>query len=152
MKNIWSVLCTRSVIDQRTNSLSLYDCVDEMTIGFTNPEDIKTEVKNIPANFDLVSLWHDDDAKKERNFKYQVEIVDPKNKKIGELVYEAKFEKTKKRLRTITQINGLSITVEGEYVFKTKYKSGEKFVLVSEIPVDVRFVLNIQSGASGVKK
>lgn len=145
MKNIWSILCSRALIDQRTNAMSLIDCVDEITINFRTPEEMQAPDKNIPIAFEIVSLWHNDSEKdKERLLPYLLEIYDPKGEKIGEFKNEAKFEAGKTRLRTITGINGLKLTVEGKYLFQVKQNVEGKDILVVEIPIDVRFLLNIK--------
>lgn len=144
MKNVWSILCSKAVIDQMSNSLSLHDCIEEFTVSFNNPEDIKKELKQIPVSFDIVSLWHDEDINNERKVSYVSEIIDPRGEKLDGFTVEANFEKGKKRLRTIAQIRGLKMTVEGTYLFKIKLKSEKKIIQVSETPIDIKFVLNIR--------
>ena len=145
MTNIWSALCARSLIDQRTNALSLIDCLDEITVNFATPEEMNAPSKNIPIIFEMVSLWHDDvNRSQERVLPYTIEIYDPKGDKINEFKNEAKFEAGKSRLRTITGINGLKLTTEGKYLFQVRQDGEAKGKLVSTIPVDVKFLLNIK--------
>ena len=145
MINIWSALCARALIDQRTNALSLIDCLDEITVNFATPEEMNASSKNIPITFELVSLWHDDvNRAQERVLPYMIEIYDPKGDKINEFKNEAKFEAGKSRLRTITGINGLKLTTEGKYLFKVKQGADQAAPLVATIPVDVKFLLNIK--------
>lgn len=143
MKNIWSVIFNRAVVDENTNSISLFDCVEEITVNFSKPEDVSVPQKNIPINFTIISLWSDNDISKDRKFEYLLEIIDPQGKKINEFSNFPVIEKGKKRLRTIVQMNGMGITSEGEYTLVVKYKKDiEKFVVASKIPVDIKFVLN----------
>ncbi len=143
MKNIWSVIFNRAVVDNNTNSISLFDGVEEITINFSKPEDISIPQKNIPINFTIISLWSDEDISKSRKFEYLIEILDPQNKKISEFSNIQIFEIGKKRLRTIVQINGMTVTSEGEYTIIVKYKKdSEKFIVASKIPLDIKFVLN----------
>lgn len=144
MKNIWSILCTRSLIDQRTNALSLIDCVDELTITFSKLEEMSAVNKNIPISLEVVSLWHDEKKETERILTYIIEIVDPHGQKVGEFRNEARFEVGKTRLRAITGINGLKLIGEGKYFFRVLIPEGETIKLISEIPVDVRFLLNLK--------
>lgn len=143
MKNIWSVIFNRAVVDENTNSISLFDCVEEITVNFSKPEDVSVPQKNIPINFTIISLWSDNDISKDRKFEYLLEIIDPQGKKINEFSNFPVIEKGKKRLRTIVQMNGMGITSEGEYTLVVKYKKdSEKFVVASKIPLDIKFVLN----------
>ncbi|MFA5360258.1 MAG: hypothetical protein WC349_04875 [Patescibacteria group bacterium] len=143
MKNIWSVIFTRAIVDGSTNSLILLDCVEEVTVNFVNAEDINKSKKNIPINFAIVSLWGDKDISKNRKFDHLIELIDPQGKKINEFLNTPIFEEGKKRLRTIVQMDGMGITSEGEYIIVVKYKmDSDKFIIASRIPVDIKFVLN----------
>jgi len=143
MKNIWSVIFNRAVVDENTNSISLFDSVEEITVNFSKPEDISAPQKNIPVNITIISLWSDNNISKDRKFEYILEIVDPQNKKINEFSNSPIIEKGKKRLRTIVQMNGMKVTSEGEYTIVIKYKfESDKFVIASKIPLDIKFILN----------
>ena len=143
MKNIWSVIFNRAVVDENTNSISLFDCVEEITVNFSKPEDVSASQKNISINFTIISLWSDNDISRDRKFEYLLEVIDPQDKKINEFINFPVIEKGKKRLRTIVQMNGMGITSEGEYTLVIKYKKdSEKFVIASKIPLDIKFVLN----------
>ena len=143
MKNIWSVIFNRAVVDSNTNSISLFDCVEEIIVNFSTPEDVSAPKKNIPVNFAVISLWSDLNAGAERKFEYFLEIIDPQNKIISEFSNFPVFEKGKKRLRTIVQMNGMPATVEGEYTVVVKYRADDgKIVVASKIPLDVKFVLS----------
>jgi len=145
MKNLWSILCSKSVVDSSSNQLSLFDCIDEITINFSNAEDIKKPMKNIPINFEIVSLWLDENIFQVRKFDYAIDIIDPEGKMLKEITKEAVIEKNKKRLRTIMRISGMAVTTEGIYIFKIKYKEAKNdFITVSEIPVDIKFIFNIK--------
>lgn len=142
MRNIWSAIFNKAVVDSNSNSLSLFDAVEEVTINFSNPEDVSKPKKNIPINFSIVSLWHDKDVAGVREFDYLVEMIDPNGQKLNEFKNRPKFEAGKKRLRTIVQINGMLATVEGEYKIVIKYKDrSDNYEIASEIPLDVRFIL-----------
>jgi len=144
MKNIWSIICSRAVVDSNTNTLSLFDCVDEAIVGFPSVEEMTKPKKNIPASFTIASLWVNEDSSKEKKFNQLIEIYDPNNKKIGDFSNDQVFEKNKKRLRTLLNFNGMEITDEGQYTIVVKYKEvGEKYLVVSELPLDIKFTINL---------
>lgn len=148
MKNIWSVLCGKAVVDQMSNSLSIQDVIDEVTISFAKPEDMQIETKNIPVSMMVVNLWYDENTQEERTLDYVIEVYDPKNEKMGEFPISAKFDAKRKRLRTIANINGLKLTTEGLYSFRTSFKDQKGNLLqVAEIPIDIKFVLNMRKDA-----
>ena len=149
MKNIWSVLCSRAIIDQRSNSLSLFNCLDELTITFPSPEAMAIDNKNVPLVFEVVSLWHDEESKEtDRILSYVIEIYDPQGVKLGEFKNQAKFEAGKTRLRAITGINGMKLSTEGQYVFKIYEQVVDELRLEAEIPLNVRFLVSLPNANS----
>jgi len=144
MKNIWSLICSKAIIDSNSNSLSLFDCIEEVVVGFPNMEEMNKPIKNIPLIFSIVSLWVNDDTIERQEFNQIIEFFDSENKKIKEFSNIPIFEKDKKRLRTITQINGIGLTKEGKYMIIVKYKkiNDKNYITASEIPLDIKFVLN----------
>ena len=144
MKNIWSLLCTRALIDQRTNGLSLIDAIDELTVTFNTAEEMSAPTKNIPVSFEFVSLWHDEAKETERKLPYTIVIKSPQGEVVGEFKNEARFEAGKTRLRTLTSINGLKLTVEGKYLFQVSQTDSDKEQIVAEVPIDVRFLINLK--------
>ncbi|MDA3802881.1 MAG: hypothetical protein PF488_03220 [Patescibacteria group bacterium] len=144
MKNIWSAIFNRAIIDRKTGSLSLIDSMEEVTVNFSKPEELNLEKKNIPVKFTIIGLWADDNINKKREFDYMVEILDPQNQKISEFNNSPAFEEGKKRLRTIVDVNGMGVTTEGDYnvVVKFKQKDESEYKIVSEIPLTIKFLLN----------
>jgi len=144
MKNIWSALFNRAIIDKRTGSLSLIDSIEEITVNFSNPEELSRDKKNIPIRFTIIGLWSDENISKKREFEYLVEILDPNGVKISEFKNNPVFEEGKKRLRTIVDVNGMGLTSEGDYQVVVKYKNNSEndYQVVSQIPLSVKFILN----------
>lgn len=142
MKNIWSVIFNRAVVDSNSNSISLFDGVDEITVNFSSLEEMQKSTKNIPIHFTVVSLWKDDDISRARRFDCVIELLDPNNKKIAEFTNSPIFDQGKKKLRTITEMNGMTVTEEGEYNLVVKYKENDgKFITAAKLPIDVKFLL-----------
>ncbi len=144
MKNIWSALFNRAIIDKRTGSLSLIDSIEEITVNFSNPEELSRDKKNIPIRFTIIGLWSDENISEKREFEYLVEILDPNGVKISEFKNNPVFEEGKKRLRTIVDVNGMGVTTEGDYQVIVKYKNNleNDYQIVSQIPLSVKFILN----------
>ena len=139
MKNIWSVVCEKSIIDRDTNSITLFNSLEELDINYSGEGKIKkTKIKNIPISFEIASLWFDENIKNDRKFEIVLEILDPNNKIINKSVQECVIEKGKKRLRIIAKLNGFSIVGSGLYKIIVKYKYGQTIKTASEIPLDVK--------------
>ena len=84
-----------------SNSLSLHDVVDELTISFVEPEDMNKATKNVPASFSAVNMWYDEDIKEERKLDYVIEIHDPKGDKVGELLFQLSLKPIRKDLEQL---------------------------------------------------
>ena len=134
MKHIWSVLCLQSIVDTDTNSLTLYDCPDELHVGLTREKVKEGEKIIIPANFELVHLLIDKNIDKDRKFEIKIELYDPKDEKIGSIPGGFVFPKGKSRFRARMKIQGIPITSDGTYVFKVKIEGK----IVAEIPLDIK--------------
>lgn len=139
MKNIWSVICKNSIIDQDTNSLSLLESLDEIIISYKDPIDVNIlKVAQIP--FHIVSFWFDENIKKDRAFTLLIEIIDPSGKKLKDFKQDCVLPANRKRLRVVTKINGFGFTSEGIYKISVKYKENKgQYKTVSVMPVEVNF-------------
>jgi hypothetical protein len=138
MKNILSVLCLRSIIDQETNNISLIDCLEQLNIQI-NEGDKNIKDKVFPIAFDFVSIFIDENVKEERRFDFILETVDGKGEKLGEIKGQIIMKEGIKRMRHRIKMQGLKVADSGTYVFKIKYKKTgeEKFKELAEIPLDV---------------
>jgi hypothetical protein len=137
MKNIWSIICEKSSVDSQTNLLSLFSCIEEVKLEIDKTKMPKGDKIVIPASFQLVSFWAIEDSTKENSTEIKVEFVDPKGKVLNEFKSILKAKKGIKRMRNITNIQGVPITESGRYYYKVSQKKGNKFKVVSELPFDI---------------
>ncbi len=141
MKNIWSVITNKTVVDKDSNMISLFDCIEQFNVNIDKKNTEKNKIKKVSAKFEIVSFWKDDEVKKERRGEFAIELYDPNNKKLNKYENSFLMPKAMKRLRTIIAFEGFPITTEGEYIFKIKYRKnkGRKYIQVSELPIEVIF-------------
>lgn len=141
MKHIWSILCQNSIIDSETNTISLYNSLEEIKINIDKSKMPADEQIKLPIEYDVVSFWidEDDDINKERKFYTEVELLDPNKKIISSTSTEYIMKKGIKRVRGRIKNKGLKITIEGRYWFKVKMKEkkSDKFKEVAEVPLDI---------------
>ena len=57
INHIWTVVCTKSVIDSDTNNISLIDTIERLRINLPIGQSSNTAPINISINFEIVSLW-----------------------------------------------------------------------------------------------
>ncbi len=145
MKNIWSIICEKSSIDAQTNSLSLFSCIEEIKLEIDKTKMPKSDKLVIPVNFQLISLWTVKDFAKENTLEIKVELIDPNGKILNEFPNTLKLKKGEKRLRSITNIQGMQITEGGRYYYRILQRKGDQFIIASETPLDV----NLSYGVLG---
>lgn len=136
MKNVWSVVCKNSIIDNESNSLSLLETLDEITVNYKDEIDHKA-LKMLPISFHVVTLWFDENDKKDRKFSLSVEIVDPKGEVLNAFEQDCVIPKGRSRLRATSKINGFGFTDEGKYLITVKFKEGKEYIQVAETPVNI---------------
>lgn len=140
IKHIWSVLCRNSVIDRDNNNVSLQSVLEQLTVSLV-PKDPtkKTDKIGVPLDYEVVSLWQKVEDLQIAEGEIEYILSDPKGKELLRNTQVIKIPKTSRRFRSRMKITGLPLTSSGEYVFqiKLKEKGSSKFILVSEIPIDI---------------
>lgn len=136
---IWAVLCQSASIDQQTNTVSLFNIIEQINLNQSVPNPTTTPSPNelkdfpektiIPINATLViQMERNDELTSSAVIK--VEISDPLGEVLGvnEFPVEAIVNENKK-LRAIVNIAGFPATRSGDYTFTilTKIGSHGKF-------------------------
>jgi hypothetical protein len=137
MKHIWSILCEKSSIDSDTNSISLYNSLESITVDV--PNNVRGVI-NVPINYEIVSFWFSEEPMKKWQGEILIEMYDPSVKKLKEFRMELNnYNKIGKRMRARQKISGISLTTAGDYIFKVKYKenNNKQYETVAEIPLEV---------------
>lgn len=141
MKHVWSILCQDSIIDPKTKLLSLFNCVEEITLVLDKTKK-PINSKLVPSvRLNLVNFWIVKNINKDNLLEIKIELLDPDGKVLMPN-FEKKIavEKGKSKLRNIIMIPKLPITKVGRYYFKVWQKELRKknFKLVAELPFDVK--------------
>jgi hypothetical protein len=140
MKHIWSILCQNSSVDDRTKLLSIFNCVEELSLVFKKDKMPKDNNLVIPISFQLINFWIADNKEKRNTLEIKLEILDPLKELLG--TFNKAFEIADKapRFRSIISINGIKVTKEGRYTLRVLQKedSGDKFKTVAELPLDIK--------------
>lgn len=139
VKHIWSVLCKDSIVNQADESLSLMNIFEGFKVQIKKdaPKALKIV---IPAEYQIVTLLKKSDKHIEERAEIQVSLIDPKGLVINNPVKVSIDLKREKLFhRHILKSFGFRVTTSGEYNFiiELKQPSGNKFEVVSMIPVEV---------------
>lgn len=117
MKQTWSILCGRAVVDKETNLLSLIDLIEQIHISLDGkPEDASVVI--IPIQIVLASLWERDEKEPPAMLRLRVTGIAPENKVFFESDQEADLL-NHKRFRCLFQVKQLPFMGSGKYEFAT---------------------------------
>ena len=102
---------------------------------------IREILKNlrIPIQLELITLWSREDSEG-RNVDAKMQILDPQGKVLLNQQYHLAFEKGKKRLRFRMRMDGIIVSISGEYLFVISTKEGgeKNYQDRVQIPVDIK--------------
>lgn len=142
LKHIWTVLCSRSIIDAETNNISLVDVIEQVELKKAPKDSGKGSIEEklvLPLTFTLVNFWvKEKDAKEFKGF-LEIEFSDPRDKVLSTIGYVFDVPVANRRMRTRTIVAGLTVNESGIYKFRTKVKFNEKdiYTVVEDTPLEV---------------
>lgn len=150
-KHIWSVICRQSNIDKDSNTVSLFNVLEQLEIGIAPIEDTNKipDAINVPIEYEVITLWGKVGTTKEAVLEQRITVLNPENKEVANFDQKAVCPESSRRLRTRYKMNGFVATTPGNYVFQIKIKGSKgEYQLVSEVPIEV----NIKIEQESVKK
>jgi len=139
---VWGLLCSLSSIDQEKNNISLFNVIEQVNLpkeAFSQQLKEKKPL-SIPFSYEIILLW-----RRTLNIKIsdeeiatdiKINITDPSNKVIQELIVPLQFPKGKSSLRYRVNIPVLTFTTTGDYTHQIELRlsnSGD-FKKIIEIP------------------
>ncbi|MEK7212474.1 MAG: hypothetical protein AAB686_02265 [Patescibacteria group bacterium] len=135
VESVWAVICSTSITDQDTNSVSLINVLERILV---NESVFKDKPVTISFPVEIVSLWRrlDDPSSGSIEIAARYEIIDPKERVINTQNFTLKFESNKERLRHRLIFGGLKLSEPGLYYFKISIDRGD---------VEVKIPLRITS-------
>lgn len=149
VEHVWSVLCTRSIIDKSTNNASLLEILEQVTIL----EPIPTGQQNIALAlaFEIVSLWqrsnHDEPARGEGRIRIEMASGSQTLPQFQIDITPAGMH----RRRSVYRMNGMPFDGFGVYKFVVELKdeSTSQWKAVATIPLELSQGVPQPPGISG---
>ncbi|HEC30414.1 MAG TPA: hypothetical protein ENI66_00145 [Candidatus Yonathbacteria bacterium] len=146
MEQIWALVCKTSSIDEETNSLSLFNIVEEITIDTRKARE-QGEQKNtasfpIQIPLEIVIMLRKNRVNQSITADLRIDLLDPKGKSLQHMQAAVKINKEHKRLRFRIKMNGIEVSSSGDYLLKisTQEPNEEAFGKIGEIPLEVRIL------------
>ena len=134
IEHIWTVICSRAIIDKDSNNVSLQNVLEEFKI-FSHPQPDGL----LPINYDLITLWirADEDNPCEANSRFS--LISPSGINLFQMeqpVDLTKNERTRNKLR----FAGFPATEEGKHYFIVELQTEDgTWNEKKRIPLRLRF-------------
>ncbi len=135
MDHVWSVLCTRAVIDERSHNLTLFNSVEQIAIkGVIEAE----HTLNMPL--EMVSFLTRKDINKPTKGILRISLISPSGKTIGTNEIEVNLMEAE-RNHSILSFNALPISEPGIYLFDIEIRGEEDSEMrkVTTVPLQIIF-------------
>ncbi|HVA48045.1 MAG TPA: hypothetical protein VNH11_16870 [Pirellulales bacterium] len=135
IEHIWTFLCRGSAVDRDSNSLSIFDIVEQFSLV---PVDQQPHPQMIPLFFELVSVWaRQNPAEPCREFA-RVELSQPDNTTLPITEYEVdlmEFERSRIRGR----LPGFPTNMPGRYFVQVSRRPTEDdpWEVVARVPLTI---------------
>ncbi len=135
-EHLWTVLCSKAVIDQDTNNVSLIEIVEELTLSPLAGDKMVT----LPVSFELVTLVKRSEPDQPESLMGQVSLLTPKGNKQLSAQFEINLSE-KPRLRTRMRMSALPLEGPGVYHFLIEFldKATDKWSEAYRLPLDVHY-------------
>lgn len=132
IKHIFSVICNRTSIDKETNSLSIFNVIEQITI-LSEPD----KTVRIPLYFEVISQWARSDENVPCIGTAKAYMCDQAG--ISNIPVEIKIDLTKNIFaRTIIRISGIELRGPGMYEFHIDLKTEkDDWSPISSVPFQV---------------
>jgi hypothetical protein len=140
--HVWSILCSKAVIDRETNQVSLHDVIESLKVEIaTKNGAVPAEQKlALAVSFQFASHWTRSDVANPEKCRARVVLHSPSEIVGGSEVFEVDLLNFLNS-RAILRIPAIPISESGRYWFLVEQETEEKWIEVSRIPLDVTVVI-----------
>ncbi len=132
--HVWTVLCSRSVIDVDSNSVSIQDVIEQITV---NAEPVSGGFLPIPL--EIITLWARKEDEEPAKGIERLTFVQPSKKE--SVISEGEVDLSRaERHRHRIRLPGLPLSETGRHLFRVEIKEDDdQWHKVAAIPLSVRF-------------
>lgn len=133
--HVWTVVCSRAVIDRESNNVSLQNVIEQITI---RGEPILDTV--VPIPLDVVTLWVRTNTDMPGQAHTRLTFLSPSGTVLGSLESEVDLSEYE-RYRARTHFQALPVTEPGRYIFRIELQNegASKWRQVAIVPLRITF-------------
>ena len=135
IRHVWTVLCSRAVIDIESHNVSIQNVLEQLTVNGAPKPDGK-----IAIPMELISSWTREEPGVPAAGEGRLSLYLPAGEKKELLTFPIDLAENN-RARIRINISELPVPEGGRYLFCTEYRNDEKdsWRLVSQVPLDIIF-------------
>lgn len=131
INHVWTVACSRAVIDVKSNNVSLQNVIEQINIV----EELQPDgMVNIPL--EIITLWARAKPDVPDQGKSRITFLSPSGKVLGSTESEVDLSKHE-RSRTRLKFQGIPIREPGHYIFRVELQDKRAWHQVAIIPLQV---------------
>lgn len=132
---IWTIVCSRAVIDRFSNNISRQNIIDQIIIMDEPKPD-----SNVPIKFDVITAWGRTNPDIPSKARSRLTLLSPLGESYGESELEVNLIETE-RFWTRFRSEGMPAREGGRHIFRTELWSEEanEWQQVAETPLNVIF-------------
>lgn len=143
IKHLWTILCGSSAVDSDTNSLSIFNIIEEITVQNIPGQSMNlNDKKGIQLPFEIVSCILRTQELDGKNLfvDIKLDLIDPDSQILQTLNSKVEIKPQHSRLRVRIKANGITVTKPGAYSFIVSMKENSEKDLkeVVKIPLVVK--------------
>ena len=133
--HIWTVVCSRAVIDRDSNSVSLENVIEQLNI-----RDKPRPEGQLPISLQIATLWARSDLNVSARGTGRMTLMAPSGQAFGPFEFDVDLSEAR-RHRTRGTFHELPLPEPGRYVFRIELRenSEEEWHQVAAIPLEVIF-------------
>lgn len=131
LEHIWTVLCSKSLVDQETQNITLFEVLEQVNV----PKEFFSSKKEVVLpNFEVVSLWGRANVDKAIKGKARLTLQTPSGKSLNQHEYAIDLS-THQRTRTRAKVNSLIVNEPGRYQFSIERFENQRWKVVGRVPL-----------------
>lgn len=134
--HVWTVACSRVVIDQATNNVSLESVLEQITItGTPMPDGL------VALPMDIVTLWARSNPAVPSRARTRLSLLAPSGTEHAPHEFDIDLTAAE-RYRTLCRFTSIPVSEPGRHVFRVELQQDPErgWQVVARIPITIEFV------------
>jgi hypothetical protein len=146
--HVWSVLCARALLDQKTNQVTLVDALERIEVRPPEPGPLVGKLV-LAQPFVLVSLWTRSDLSIPETATARFTVAVPTGEQASHNEMALNLEQHA-RTRTFLNFSAFPMNGTGTYVINVECFSGGQWRAVASVPLEIALDAAITPGTGGL--